>query len=70
MKVQDISDSRDADALIAEAVAVARDADYVIYVGGLNKAPHQDCEDADREGLGLPYGQDRLISALADANKI
>ena len=69
MKVQDISDIRDAEALIAEAVAVARDADYVIYVGGLNKAPHQDCEDADREGLGLPYGQDRLISALADANK-
>ena len=33
------------------------------------KPPHQDCEDADREGLGLPYGQDRLIEELAKVNK-
>lgn len=68
LKVQDISDSRSADELLAEAVDAARGADYVIFVGGLNKAPHQDCEDADREGLGLPYGQDRLISELARVN--
>lgn len=68
LKVQDLSDSRSADELLAEAVDAARGADYVVYVGGLNKAPHQDCEDADREGLGLPYGQDRLISELAKVN--
>lgn len=68
LKVQDISDSRSADELLAEAVDAARGADYVVYVGGLNKAPHQDCEDTDREGLGLPYGQDRLISELAKVN--
>lgn len=68
LKVQDISDSRSADELLAEAVDAARGADYVVYVGGLNKAPGQDCEDADREGLGLPYGQDRLISELAKVN--
>ena len=69
MKVQDISDNRSAEEMLAEAVAAAKDADYVVFVGGLNKAPHQDCEDADREGLGLPYGQDRLIEELAKVNK-
>lgn len=68
LKVQDISDPRSADELLAEAVEAARGADYVVYVGGLNKAPHQDCEDADREDLGLPYGQDRLIRGLAEVN--
>lgn len=43
LKVQDISDPRSADELLAEAVEAARGADYVVYVGGLNKAPHQDC---------------------------
>ena len=69
MKVQDISDNRSAEEMLAEAVAAAKNADYVVFVGGLNKAPHQDCEDADREGLGLPYGQDRLIEELAKVNK-
>ena len=53
----------------AEAVKEARDADYVIFIGGLNKSNGQDCEDSDRKGLGLSYGQDAVISALAEANK-
>lgn len=65
---QDISDNRSADEILAEAVAKAKDADYVIFVGGLNKAPHQDCEDSDRAGLELPYNQDAVIEALAAAN--
>ncbi|MDR0962199.1 MAG: glycoside hydrolase family 3 C-terminal domain-containing protein [Mediterranea sp.] len=65
---QDLNDSRTADELIAEAVEAARSADYVIFVGGLNKSEHQDCEGADRTELGLPYAQDRLISALAKVN--
>ncbi|WP_455639989.1 glycoside hydrolase family 3 C-terminal domain-containing protein [Parabacteroides sp.] len=66
---QDLNDNRSPEELIAEAVAVAKDADYVIFIGGLNKSNHQDCEDTDRKELGLPYGQDQVITALAKANK-
>ncbi len=66
---QDLEDSRSPEELIAEAVAVAKDADYVIFIGGLNKSAHQDCEDADRKEIGLSYGQDKVIASLAQANK-
>lgn len=66
---QDLEDNRSEDELLAEAVAVARDADYVIFFGGLNKSTHQDCEDSDRKGLELPYAQDRIIRELARVNK-
>lgn len=66
---QDLSDSRNEAELIAEAVKVAQEADFVIFVGGLNKNPEQDCEGVDRKSLGLPYGQDKLLEALAKANK-
>ncbi|MDE6157381.1 MAG: glycoside hydrolase family 3 C-terminal domain-containing protein, partial [Muribaculaceae bacterium] len=65
---QNLADSRSADELIAEACAKAAEADYVIFVGGLNKSAGQDCEDADRAGLELPYAQDAVIAALAKAN--
>ena len=65
---QDLEDSRSPEELIAEAVAVAKEADYVIFIGGLNKGDHQDSEGADRLQLGLPYGQDAVIGALAEAN--
>lgn len=66
---QNLKDDRSEDELIAEAVREAKNADCVIFVGGLNKSKNQDCEDSDRAGLGLPYGQDKVIEALADANK-
>lgn len=66
---QDLKDDRTPEELIAEAVSVAKEADYVIFIGGLNKSAHQDCEDADRKELGLSYGQDEVITALAQANK-
>ena len=66
---QNLKDDRTPAELIAEAVKVAADADYVIFIGGLNKSNNQDCEDSDRESLGLPYAQDDVISALAKANK-
>lgn len=69
MKTVDISDSRSAAELTAEAVAAAKNADVVIFVGGLNKDGHQDCEGVDRLQYELPYGQAELISALAAANK-
>ena len=66
---QNLKDDRSADELLAEALKVSKDADYVIFVGGLNKSNHQDCEDSDRAALGLPYAQDRVISDLAKVNK-
>lgn len=66
---QNLKDDRTPEELIAEAVKVAADADYVIFIGGLNKSNNQDCEDSDRKALGLPYAQDDVISALAKANK-
>lgn len=66
---QDLKDERTPEELVAEAVQMANTADYVIFVGGLNKSNHQDCEDSDRKSLGLPYGQDEVITALAKVNK-
>ena len=66
---QDLTDSRSRQQLIADAVAKARKADYVIVVGGLNKSDYQDCEGHDRKEYGLPYGQDELVEALAKVNR-
>lgn len=65
---QDLSESRSEEKLIADAVAAAKDADAVIFIGGLNKSAHQDCEDSDRYALDLPYAQDKVIEALAAVN--
>ena len=61
-------ETRSASELTAEAVEKARQADVVIFFGGLNKSNHQDCEGYDRKEFGLPYGQDQLIEALVKAN--
>lgn len=66
---QNLKDDRTPAQLIAEAVDAARSADYVIFIGGLNKKEHQDCEGADRTAYGLPYGQDDVVNALAAVNK-
>ena len=66
---QNLDDKRSPEELIKEAVEKAREADYVIMFGGLNKSDYQDCEGHDRKEYGLPYGQDKLIEALAAANR-
>lgn len=66
---QNLKDDRPTSELLNEAVALAKKSDVVIFVGGLNKSDYQDSEGHDRKGLGLPYNQDQLISALAKANK-
>ena len=66
---QDLADKRSASELIAEAVEKARNADYVVVFGGLNKSNHQDCEGHDRKEYGLPYAQDELVEALVKVNK-
>ena len=66
---QDLKDDRPADVILNEAVELAKKSDFVIFIGGLNKADHQDAEGVDRESYGLPYYQDKLITELAKANK-
>lgn len=50
--------------LLDEAVQVAKEADEVIVIGGLNH--DYDTEGADRSDLILPYGQDELIKAILE----
>lgn len=57
------------DSLRVEAVEMARKADLVVLVGGLNKNHFQDCEGGDRLEYGLPFGQDELVEALLGVNK-
>lgn len=66
---QDLSDDRSPRELIAAAVEAAKDADYVIFVGGLNKSAHQDNESTDRLQITLPYDQEDVILALAEVAK-
>ena len=49
-----------------EAVALAKECDTVIYIGGLNHG--YDVEGLDRVDMKLPYEQDKLIEALLDIN--
>lgn len=58
-----------ADSLLNAAVEVAKHADVVFFIGGLNKNHFQDCEGGDRKSLSLPFGQDKLIDALLKVNK-
>lgn len=64
-----LEENRTEEQLIADAVNAAKDADYVVVFGGLNKSDYQDCEGHDRKDYELPYNQDKLITALAVANK-
>jgi beta-glucosidase len=57
------------DSLLTAAVELAKQADIVLFIGGLNKNHFQDCEGGDRQSLSLPFGQDKLIDALLKANK-
>ena len=56
------------DSLRAEAVAMAKESDLIIYVGGLNKNHEQDCEAGDRITYGLPFAQNELIEELLAVN--
>ena len=54
--------------LAERAVAAAKMADVVIFIGGLNKEAGGDSEGADRKSYKLPYGQDELIQKIEAAN--
>lgn len=66
---EDAIPQEESDKLRAEAVEMAKEADVVILVGGLNKNHLQDCEGGDRQSYGLPFGQDQLIEELLAVNK-
>ena len=66
---QNLKETRSFSELVDEAVRESRDADYVVFIGGLNKSWGQDCEGGDRRTYNLPYKQDSLISELAKVNK-
>ena len=53
-------------ALLAEAVALAKDADMVIFFGGTNKSI--ETEGSDRKNIDLPNGQNEVIKALYEVN--
>jgi beta-glucosidase len=53
-------------ALLAEAVALAKDADLVLFFGGTNKSI--ETEGSDRKDIKLPCGQETLVQALYEAN--
>ncbi len=53
-------------ALLEEAVALAREADLVLFFGGTNKSI--ETEGSDRQNIKLPCGQEELAAALAEAN--
>ena len=53
-------------ALLAEAVAAAKDADVVIFFGGTNKSI--ETEGSDRQNIKLPTGQEEVVAALYEAN--
>ena len=58
-----------ADSLKRAAIEIAAEADIVLFVGGLNKSHHQDCEGDDRKQFGLPFGQDDLLNEILKVNK-
>lgn len=51
---------------LEEAVALAKECDTVIFIGGLNRA--YDTEGFDRTSYGLPYNQAEVINALLEVN--
>lgn len=59
--------SCDSDTGLGEAVAIAKGADFVIVVVGLDLS--QETEDKDRVSLSLPGKQKDLVSSVAAVSK-
>ena len=53
-------------AMLEEALALAKDADLVLFFGGTNK--NIETEGSDRKDILLPCGQNELVKALYEAN--
>ncbi|MDG1803476.1 glycoside hydrolase family 3 C-terminal domain-containing protein, partial [Flavicella sp.] len=59
----------DADSLKTAAINIAKKADLVLFIGGLNKSHLQDCEGDDRQQYSLPFGQEDLLAEIVAVNK-
>lgn len=69
-KVEDtISFAAKSDSLRSIAINLAKTADLVLFIGGLNKEEGQDSEGDDRNTYELPYKQNELIESLVAVNK-
>ncbi|OHX66591.1 glycoside hydrolase family 3 C-terminal domain-containing protein [Flammeovirga pacifica] len=66
---QIIPTTLDQDSLKRAAIDLAKQADIVLFIGGLNKNHQQDCEGGDRLSYKLPYHQEELIDAISKVNK-
>jgi len=66
---RELPSNLNADSLKRAAIKVAAEADIVLFVGGLNKSHHQDCEGDDRKQFALPFGQDDLLNEILKVNK-
>ncbi len=64
---QDNTTNRPLDELNAEALKIAREADLVIYVGGITSG--QEGESFDRSAIELPEVQEKFIQALHEVGK-
>lgn len=56
--------AKENEVLFAEAIEIAKWADAVIFVGGLDH--NYDIEGADRKNMALPYDQDLIIEKLLE----
>ena len=65
----DIIPDAEQEAMHREAIDAAKNADLIIYIGGLNKNHFEDCEGGDRRSFNMSYGQDELITSLAKSGK-
>jgi len=54
--------------LFEDAIVLAKTADLVLYIGGLNHERGGDTEGSDKMSMKLPYKQDSLINEICKVN--
>ncbi len=65
-KIDEKAEAKKAKALADEALAAAKDADVVLFIGGDNRIV--ETEGSDRQTIALPFGQDQLLTDIAAVN--
>ena len=65
-KVDEKAEAKKTKALADEALAAAKDADLVLFIGGDNRIV--ETEGSDRQTIQLPFQQDQLLTDLAAVN--
>lgn len=65
-KIDEKAEAKKAKALADEALAAAKDADLVLFIGGDNRIV--ETEGSDRQTIALPFGQDQLLADIAAVN--